>query len=318
MAEWTYPLKRSLHAFSANQCTDLAAGLTYFAVLSLFPAVLALVSILGLFGQSEAGTAALLDIAGQLVPSSSLEFVRGVIEQFIASPAVGWGLVIGIVGAIWSASGYVGGFGRALNRMYGVAEGRTVWRLRPVQLGVTVVVLVVIALIGVALIVSGPVASAIGEAIGLGDTVLTVWSIVKWPLIAVAIVFLVALLYHATPNVKPPRFRWLSLGAVTALVVLVVASVAFGFYLGNFANYDKTYGSLAGVVIFLLWIWIANLALLFGAQLDIELQRARQLADGVHAEEQLRVTLRSDAAIIARADKDAKDALEGRRLREHA
>jgi membrane protein len=315
---WAFVLKRSLHAFTSDKCTDLAAGLTYFSVLSLFPAVLALVSILGLFGQSKQGTDALLDIAGQLAPESSIGFVRDIVQQFVESPAIGWALVIGIAGALWSASGYVGAFGRALNRMYGVEEGRKIWKLRPVQLGVTAVVLVVISLIGVALIVSGPVARAVGSALGLGDTVLVVWSIVKWPIIAVAVVFVIAVLYYATPNVKPPRFRWVSFGAAAALLVLVVASLAFGFYLTNFANYDKTYGSLAGIVIFLLWLWIANNALLYGAELDIELERGRQLASGIRAEERLQVPLRSDDAIRTLADKAAKDTLEGKRVREQA
>ncbi|MGK9149336.1 YihY/virulence factor BrkB family protein [Plantibacter flavus] len=315
---WGYVLKRTLHSFGSNQCTDLAAGLTYFAILSMFPAVLALVSILGIFGQSRAGTDALLEIVGNLAPGDSLGFLTDAVNQFVQAPAIGFALVVGIAGAVWSASGYVGGFGRALNRMYGVEEGRKIWSLRPTQLAVTLVVLVVITLIALALILSGPVAQAIGQALGFGDTGLTVWSIAKWPVMAVALVFVIAVLYSATPNVKPERFRWMSVGALAALVILLIASVGFGFYIANFGSYDATYGSLAGIVIFLLWIWIANLALLFGAQLDIEVQRGRQLASGVAAETELQLPLRSDAAIKAMADRDAKDALEGRRVRRAA
>ncbi|ROR80455.1 membrane protein [Plantibacter flavus] len=315
---WGYVLKRTLHSFTSNQCTDLAAGLTYFAILSLFPAVLALVSILGLFGQSRNGTDALLEIVGNLAPGDSLGFLTDAVNQFVESPAIGFALIAGIGGAVWSASGYVGGFGRALNRMYGVEEGRKIWSLRPTQLGVTLVVLLVISVIALALIVSGPVAQAIGEAVGLGETGLTVWSIAKWPVMAAALVFVLAVLYSATPNIKPEKFRWISIGALVALLILLVASVGFGFYIANFSNYDATYGSLAGIIIFLLWIWIANLALLFGAQLDIEIQRGRQLASGVAAEQELQLPLRSDAAIKALADRDAKDVLEGRRVRRAA
>ncbi|AQX79110.1 ribonuclease BN [Plantibacter flavus] len=315
---WGYVLKRTLHSFTSNQCTDLAAGLTYFAILSLFPAVLALVSILGLFGQSRNGTDALLEIVGNLAPGDSLGFLTDAVNQFVESPAIGFALIAGIAGAVWSASGYVGGFGRALNRMYGVEEGRKIWSLRPTQLGVTLVVLLVISVIALALIVSGPVAQAIGQAVGLGETGLTVWSIAKWPVMAAALVFVIAVLYSATPNIKPEKFRWISIGALTALLILLIASVGFGFYIANFSNYDATYGSLAGIIIFLLWIWIANLALLFGAQLDIEIQRGRQLASGVAAEQELQLPLRSDAAIKALADRDAKDALEGRRVRRAA
>ncbi|QIZ97193.1 YihY/virulence factor BrkB family protein [Leifsonia sp. PS1209] len=311
---WGFILKRTFRSFSLDACTDLAAGLTYFAVLSLFPAMIALVSILGLIGQSQAGIDALFKVVEELAPGT-LDAVKGPIENLAASPASGWGLVVGIVGAIWSASGYVGGFGRALNRVYGVREGRTVFTLRPVQLGVTVAALVLIALMAVMLVVSGPVATAIGNAIGVGTTVEVVWSIVKWPIMIFAIVLLVALLYSATPNVKQARFRWLTTGSFAAIIVLGIASALFAFYVANFGSYDKTYGALAGIIVFLLWIWIANVALLLGAELDSEIERARQLVSGIEADTVLRLPLKSDKAIVKARDAESTDILAAREIR---
>lgn len=311
---WGFILKRTLRSFSLDACTDLAAGLTYFAVLSLFPAMIALVSILGLIGQSKSGIDALFGIVDQVAPGT-LDAVRGPIENLASSPASGWALVIGIVGAVWSASGYVGGFGRALNRVYGVREGRTVFSLRPVQLGVTIAALVLVAVIAVLLVISGPVATAIGDAIGVGETVQVVWSVLKWPVMVVAIVLLVALLYYATPNVKQPKFRWLTTGSFAAIIVLGIASALFAFYVGNFGSYDKTYGALAGIIVFLLWIWIANVALLLGAELDSEIERARELIAGIDATTDLRLPLKSDKAIVKARDADDAGILAAREVR---
>lgn len=311
---WGYILKRTLRSFSRDACTDLAAGLTYFGVLSLFPAMIALVGILGLVGQNRAGIDALFGMVGELAPGM-LDVVRGPIESLAASPASGWALAIGIVGAIWSASGYVGGFGRALNRVYGVEEGRTTLTLRPVQLGVTLAALVLVAIVAVLLVVSGPIAEALGRVIGAGEAAQTAWSILRWPVVAIALVLLVALLYSATPNVRRPRFRWLTTGSVTAIVVLAVASALFAFYVANFGSYEKTYGALAGIIVFLLWIWIANVALLLGAELDAEIERGRQLVAGVEADERVRLPLKSDRALLKARDAEAADILAARAIR---
>jgi membrane protein len=315
---WGFVLHRTVSKFSTDKCTDLAATLTYFGVLSIFPALLALVSILGLVGQQEQGVKALLAVAQQFAPGSAISLIRGPIEHFAASGTAGLGLIVGIVGAIWSASGYVGAFGRAANRIYGVAEGRSGIRLRGVQLLVTIVTLVLTVLIALILVLSGPIATAIGSTLHVGNTPLVVWSILKWPVLAVALVLVVAVLYYATPNVKLPRFRVLSLGALAAVIVLGVASVAFGFYIANFGNYDRTYGSLAGVIIFLLWIWIANLALLFGVEFDVEVLRGRQLVAGLDAEVAPVLPLRATKAIRSAENKRDKDILRARRIRADA
>ena len=207
-----------MREFSDDQATDLAAALTYYGVLAVFPALLAFVSLIGLFGDPGSTTRALLDLAAGLVPESTLDAIRGLIDDLAASPAAGWTFVIGVVGALWSASGYVAAFARAMNRIYEIDEGRPFWKLRPVTLGVTVLAVVVAVVAAVIVVTSGRVARNIGEAIGVGDTVLVVWDIVRWVLLAFLAVLIVAVLYYATPNVKQPKFRWMSVGALVALV----------------------------------------------------------------------------------------------------
>ena len=311
---WGFILKRTLRSYSTDQATDLAAGLTYFAVLSLFPALLALVSILGIVGQSKAGVDALFGMVNDLAPGMT-DILKGPIADIASSPATGWALAIGIVGAVWSASGYVGAFGRALNRIYGVQEGRTFFALRPVQLGVTLLALVLVSLLALLLVISGPVAQFLGGLIGLSDAFQVAWSIIRWPIVIVVIVLLVAVLYASTPNIKHPKIRWLTPGSVAAIVVLGIASALFAFYVGNFGNYDKTYGALAGIIVFLLWIWIANNALLFGAELDSETERARELVAGIEADDVLRLPLKSDKALVKAREAHAGDILAARDIR---
>ena len=306
-----YVLRKTAREFQHDQCTDLAAALTYYAVLSLFPAVLVVVSLLGVFGQGRRTTDAVLDIASDLAPGSTVDTLRPTIQQLVESPSAGFALILGILTALWSASGYVGAFGRAMNRIYEVPEGRPVWKLRPLQLVLTLAGLIMVAAVGFMLAVSGPVAKAVGNAIGVGEVALTVWNICRWPVILLLVIVAVAVLYYATPNVSQPKFRWISVGAALAIVVWILASVGFGFYVANFGSYNKTYGALAGVIIFLLWLWITNLALLFGAELDAELERGRELQAGIAAERELqlpprdtRVSEKYDAA----AEKDVKRA----------
>ena len=225
---------------------DFAAALTYYAVLSLFPALVVVVSLLGVFGQGQRTTDAVLEIVGQLGPGSAVDTLRGPVQQLVEAPSAGMALVLGLAGAVWSASGYVGAFGRAMNRIYEVEEGRPFWQLRPLQILVTLAGLAMAAVAAFMLAVSGPVASAIGDAIGLGEAALTVWNIARWPVILVLMILAVAVLYNVTPNVRQPRFRWISVGAVVAIVVWLLASVLFGFYVANFGSYNKTYGTLAG------------------------------------------------------------------------
>lgn len=315
---WKYVLRKTYNEFTDDQCTDLAAALTYYAVLAIFPAALALVSILGVVGQSTNAVDTVVKTLKPLVSDQMLGTIKPALDQLANSSSAGLALVIGIVVALWSASGYVGAFSRAMNRIYEIREGRPFWKLRPIMLLLTFVAVVLVAIVLLLLILSGPVLGSIGNAVGLGDTAILVWRIAKWPVIAVSVVLIVALLYYTTPNVKQPKFRWISVGACVAIVTWVIASVGFAFYVANFSNYNKTYGSLAGVVVSLLFLWITNLALLFGAELDAELERGRELQAGMPAEEELQLPPR-DTRNIEKADKkQAKDVALGRRIRRQA
>ncbi|MER7797902.1 YhjD/YihY/BrkB family envelope integrity protein [Microbacterium sp. NPDC096154] len=313
---WKYVLKKTIGEFSDDQCPDLAAALTYYAVLSMFPALIAIFSLLGVIGQGPQAANAVLGIVDQVAPGGASETLRGPIEELAGSQAAGFALISGVVLAVWSASGYVGAFSRAMNRIYEIDEGRPFWKLKPQQLGITLLAILLVVVAVVLLIVSGPIAEAIGQAIGIGDTGLLIWQIAKWPVLAFVVVFLVAALYYFTPNAKQPKFRWVSAGAVIAIVTLVIATLGFGFYVANFSNYERTYGSLAGVIIFLLWLWITNIALLFGAEFDAELERGRELQAGMEAEERIQLPARDMTKIEKAAAKEEKDLAEARRLRE--
>lgn len=310
-----FVLRKTAREFSADQCVDLAAALTYYAVLSVFPALLVMVSLLGVFGQGKKTTDALIGIVGGLAPGSTMDTVRPIIDQLVNSHAAGFALVLGLLGALWSASGYVGAFGRAMNRMYEVPEGRPFWKLRPLQLLITLGGLVLAAAAAFMLAVSGPIARSIGDAIGAGQLAVTLWSVLRWPVILVFMIAAVAVLYYATPNVKQPNFRWVSVGSGLAIVVWIAASLLFGLYVGNFSSYNKTYGTLAGVIVFLLWLWITNLALLFGAELDAELERGRELQAGMPAETELQLPPRDTRGIEKDEETRRRFVEEARTLR---
>ncbi|MEZ0340475.1 YihY/virulence factor BrkB family protein [Mycobacterium sp. pV006] len=310
-----FVLRRTIGEFSRDQCMDLAAALTYYTVLSLFPALVVVISLLGVVGQDERTVDAILQIVADVSPGAAIDTLRQPIEQIVNQPAAGLTLIIGILGALWSASGFVGAFGRAMNRIYEVEEGRPAVKLRIQQLLITFAGLIIVAAVALMLAVSGPIAEAIGGYIGLGSTGLTVWNIARWPVVLVLVVLGVAMLYRVSPNVKQPRFRWISVGAAVAIVTWVVASLGFGFYVANFGSYDRTFGALAGVIVFLLWIWITNLALLFGAEIDAELERGRQLQAGIPAEDTLKLPLRDTTAIDKLKEQGRKDRARGRLLR---
>ncbi len=312
---WSYTLRRTFAEFTSDQCTDIAASLTYFAVLAVFPGIVALVSLLALIGQGEGTLETLVELIRSFAPTDAAKTIEAVLDTLTQAPAAGIGLVAGLIGALFSASGYVGAFMRASNRIYEVPEGRTIIQQRLTQLGVTITTLVLIVIVGVLLTISGPVTEALGQVLGLGETFVVIWSIARWPVLALAVVLMIAVLYHFAPNVKQPRFRWTSLGAMLAVLTLVLTSVGFGFYVVNFGNYDRVYGSLGGIIVFLLWLWISNLALLFGAELDAELERSRQLQAGIEAEETLQLPLRNSAGANAKLSKEAALELEGHAIR---
>ncbi len=255
-----------------------------------------------------------MDVVTDVAPNAA-DTLRSTITGLTSSHAGGFAFVIGLVLALWSASGYVGAFGRAMNRIYEIDEGRPFYKLRPMMLLITVIAVVLAALVALGLVVSGPVARSIGSAIGMGNAAVTVFNIAKWPIMLAIVVLVVAILYYATPNVQQPTFRWISLGAGVAILVWILASLGLAFYVANFANYNKTYGSLAGVIVFLLWLWITNLALLFGAELDSETERGRQLQAGIKAEQTLQLPPRDTKASDKNAAKDEKELTQARAIR---
>ena len=281
---WKAVGKRTFKEFQDDNLTDWAAALTYYAVLAIFPALIALISIIGLSGASTSD--ALLDNLTGLAPGPANEIATNAIETISQSQgSAGIALAIGLLGALFSASGYVSAFGRASNAIWEVDEGRPFWKLKPIQIAITTLLIVLLALCAIAVFVTGPVAQAVGDVIGVGDTALSVWGIAKWPVIALIVSMLFAFLYWASPNVKQPKFRWITPGGILAVVLWLIASALFALYVASFSSYNATYGAMAGVIVFLIWLWITNIAILLGAELNAELERGRELESGVPARE---------------------------------
>src|SRR4051795_10270414 len=280
---WLGVLKRTGKEFSADNLTDWAAALTYYGILSIFPALIALISILGLVGQSA--TQPLIDNLGAVAPGPAKQIFTSAIQNLQKSQgAAGVLFIVGIAGALWSASGYVAAFIRASNSIYDTEEGRPIWKTAPVRLGVTVVMLTLVIISAVAVAVTGGLAKQLGNVIGVGSTAVTVWDIAKWPVLLLIVSFMFAFLYWAAPNVKHPKFQWISPGGVLAVIVWIVASALFAFYVSHFGSYNKTYGALGGVITFLVWLWISNIAVLLGAEFNAELERGRAIESGMPEE----------------------------------
>jgi membrane protein len=287
-------LKRTFTEFRDDGMTDWAAALTYYGLLSLFPALIALVSILGVFGDPEKTTSSLTDIVTEIGPETAAATFQGPIESITSDRGTAGVLFfVGLAVALWSASGYVSAFGRAQNVIYETPEGRPFWKLRPLQVLVTLVVVVLLALVSLALVMTGPIVDAVAEPIGIGDTAVQIWEIAKWPVLVAATLLIFAILYYTTPNVKLRGFRFITPGSVLAVVVWLVASAGFALYVSQFGSYDKTYGTLGGLVALLVWLWISNLALLLGAELNAERERNVQIEKGVpDAEKQIQLERR--------------------------
>jgi membrane protein len=282
---WWGVLKRTITEFKEDNLTDWAAALTYYGILAIFPALLALVSVLGLLGESA--TQPLLDNLGAVAPGPAQEIFTSAIQNLQENQgAAGIAFVIGLATALWSASGYVAAFMRASNAIYDVEEGRPIWKTAPVRLGTTLVLVVLLAVCAVAVVFTGGLAEQAGKVLGLSDSFVTVWDIAKWPILLLVVSFMFAFLYWAAPNVKQPGFRWLSPGGILAVVVWLVASAAFAFYVASFGSYNKTYGAMAGVIVFLMWLWISNIAVLLGAEFNAELERGRRIEAGHPADEE--------------------------------
>jgi YihY family inner membrane protein len=287
---WWAAVKRTVREFQVDNLKDWAAALTYYSVLSIFPALLVLISLIDLAGRSTIQT--LLDNLGQVAPGSVNQILRDAISSLQQTRGSAGVLALaGLAAALWSASNYIAAFMRASNAIYDVPEGRPVWKTLPIRIGVTVIVMVLLAVSAVAVVATGGLADRIGRLLGLGSAVVTIWDLVKWPVLLLLVSFLFALLYWASPNARQ-GFRWVTPGGLFAVVIWVAASVAFAIYVANFGSYNKTYGSLASVIIFLVWLWLSNTAILLGAELNAELERSRAIAAGHPPDEEPYMELR--------------------------
>ena len=276
---WGAVLKGTVKEFKKDELTDRAAALTYYGILALFPALLALISLLGIVGQSA--TQQVLDNIQKLAPGAARDVLTSAVRQMQGNAGIGSIMaIVGLVLAVWSASGYVAAFIRSANAVYDIPEGRPVWKVLPVRVGVTVVLMVLAVISAVIVVFTGGLARQVGTALGVGDTFLTVWSIAKWPVLILLVTVMIAILYWATPNARVRGFRWITPGSFLALVIWMIASAGFALYVASFASYNKTYGTFAGVIIFLVWLWITNLAILLGLELDAEMHRQRAVAGG--------------------------------------
>jgi membrane protein len=289
-------LKRTATEFMEDNLTDWAAALTYYGLLALFPALIAMVSLIGLVGDPKSTTSTLTEIITSIGPKSAAETFSGPIESIASDQsAAGFAFIAGLALALWSASGYVGAFIRASNVIYETPEGRPFWKLRPLQLAITLVMIVLMAILALALVLTGPVVDAVAGPVGLGDTAVSVWNIAKWPAMVAVFLLMVAVLYYASPNVRLRGFKWVTPGSLVAIVVWAIASAAFAFYVANFGSYDKTYGTLGGLVALLVWFWISNVAILFGHQLNAERERSLEIEEGrPRAEREIQLEPRSE------------------------
>jgi membrane protein len=280
---WRDVLRRTIREFKEDNLTDWAAALTYYGILAIFPMLIVLVSILGLVGDSA--TTPLVDNLKTVAPGPASEIFTNAINNLTASQgAAGVLFVVGLVGALWSASGYVAAFMRASNSIYDIEEGRPVWKTAPTRILTTLVLVVLLAVTAIAVLLTGGLAKQAGNLLGVGGDAVTVWNIAKWPFLLILVSFMFALIYWASPNVKQPGFRWVSPGGVLGVVIWVIASALFALYVANFSSYNKTYGALGGVITFLVWLWISNIAILLGAEFNAELERGRRIEQGMPAE----------------------------------
>lgn len=313
--DWRVILKRTWHEFRINQAYDLAGTLTYYTVLALFPALLATLATVGIFGSAEAGAQNVLQVIEDLGGATAAEVLREPLEQLVHASHAGLAFATGIVGVLWATSGYLGTFGRGMNRIYDVEEGRPFWEMRPMMISVSAVLVVLGALGAVGLIVTGPVAESAARVLGFDEGVVFWWDLLKLPALAGIALLVMALLYWAAPNVKRRHLRWFSVGAIGALLAWIVTTALFGAYVFGFGVYGRAYGLVGGLIAFLLWVWLSNLSLLLGAVLDTEVERARQLRAGIVAEERVRLPLRDDRLIVKNREQRNADMLASAAMR---
>jgi len=294
---------------------DAAAGLTFYAVLAGFPAIIAAFSLIGIIGQKRDVVGDVLEAGREVLPPDVIAAISEPVQRAAATAGGGWVLILSLLLALWSVARYVTTLGRAINRAYGVLEGRVFWKMKPTQLLVTLLVFILVWVAGLLAALSWPVARSLGHAIGASEVTLMIWRIARWPVVVLVVVLVVAILYYFAPNIQHAHFRLVSVGAVVAMLLFAVASIGFGFYVANLADYDRVYGSFAGIVIFLVWLWIGNISLVIGAHLDAELERIRELRRGIPAERDLQVQVRDTERLERNAENDVRDEQRARRFR---
>jgi membrane protein len=308
---WWAVLKRTVAEFRRDDVTDRAAALTYYSVLSLFPGILVLTAVLGVLGHSA--TQSLIDNLNSIGPGQARDLLVNSLHQIQGSKRASGPLaIVGLVGAVWSASGYIGAFMRASNAIYDIPEGRPLWKLAPLRVAVTVALVLLLAVCALGVVVTGSVAGHVGRLLGIGSAGVTAWDIAKWPVLVILISLAIAVLYWISPNVRQPGFRWFSPGGLLAVLVWAVASAGFAFYVANFGSYNKTYGSLGGVIVFLVWLWLTNVAVLLGAEFDAELARGRNIEAGQSADDEPFLPPRDTRAMSADVRSEVESEIESR------
>ncbi|PXX57691.1 membrane protein [Nocardia tenerifensis] len=299
---WWGVLRRTVTEFLDDNLSDWAAALTYYSVLSIFPGLIVLTAILGALGPSA--TQSLIDTIQDIGPGSGTALLVDAIKQLQGSRQIAGPLaLIGLGSALWTASGYIAAFMRAANAIYDTEEGRPIWKTVPVRIGLTAAMVVLLAVLALGVVATGSIAERLGRWLGVGSAGVLVWDIAKWPVLAILVSLLFALLYWAAPNAQQPGFRWLSPGSVLAVLLWIAASAGFAVYVANFGSYNKVYGSLGGVAVFLVWLWISNVAVLLGAEFDAELARGRRIEQGLPPDEEPFLPPRDTRAM---SDEDAE------------
>jgi membrane protein len=315
---WRFVARSVVRRFVTDQCPDKAAGLTFYAILTLIPAVMVVVSLVSLLGTDSELLRLVVGLVSTLASERAADIVMDVIDE-LASSSIAWiALLGGIALTLWSGSRYVAAFSRAMNIVYRADEGRRLWKMRVTHLAIALAVLVAAIIAVVVVGVSDRVLQAIDDQLGWGDAVLITWRIVRWPLLVFVVVIALACLSYFSSNVRHPRFRWMTFGATSTLVVLLLASLLFSLYTSNVANYERIYGSLAGVIVFLLWLWIANMALLGGVEFDAAVERARELKSDEPAEGKPRLALRDTVTLPQKARRERHEVAAARNLRPDA
>ena len=289
-------LKRAVKEFSEDNMTDWAAALTYYGLLSLFPALIAMISIVGIFGDPKETTKTITDIITQIGPQSAAETFSDPIKSITkSSGTAGIMLIVGILAALWSASAYVGAYMRASNIVWETPEGRPFWKARPLQMAITLLMIILMVIIALALVLTGPVVEAVADPLGIGSTAVSIWEIAKWPVLICLFALMLSVLNYGAPNVKQRSFKLISAGSLFAIVVWIIASALFAFYVANFGSYNKTYGTLGGLISLLVWMWITNVAILLGNELNAEIERNKEIEEGVpRAEKEIQLKPRDE------------------------